>query len=145
MKKDATTNSFINPEPHVIVSCRDKDGRDNALSIGFIANVSFNPRIIMIAILHTRYSHHIIKEEYLGSTSGRDTNKLENISTTDATLINAPLIDMCPVNFECRVVESLKPGTHDVFFGEVLKVHCDEKYLNNNKSINWDKINILHS
>ena len=95
MKKDATTNSFINPEPHVIVSCRDKDGRDNALSIGFIANVSFNPRIIMIAILHTRYSHHIIKEsgefvvniateelksevEYLGSTSGRDTNKLEN-------------------------------------------------------------------
>lgn len=31
------------------------------------------------------------------------------------------------------------------FFGEVLKVHCDEKYLNNNKSINWDKINILHS
>lgn len=162
MKKDATTNSFINPEPHVIVSCRDKDGRDNALSIGFIANVSFNPRIIMIAILHTRYSHHIIKEsgefvvniateelksevEYLGSTSGRDIDKLENISTTDATLINAPLIDMCPVNFECRVVECLKPGTHDVFFGEVLKVHCDEKYLNNNKSINWDKINILHS
>ena len=30
MKKDATTNSFINPEPKVKFSCRDKYGRDNA-------------------------------------------------------------------------------------------------------------------
>lgn len=162
MKKCATTDSYVNPEPYTIVSCRDKDGRDNALAVGFIANVSFNPRIIMIAILNQRYSHHIIKEtkefgvniattnfkdevDYLGSVSGKDEDKLSNIDTFDADIINVPLLVDCPVNFECKVIESVKPGTHDVFFGRVVKVHCDEEYLKEDNSINWNKINILHS
>lgn len=162
MKKCATTDSYVNPESYTIVSCRDKDGCDNALAVGFIANVSFNPRIIMIAILNQRYSHHIIKEtkefgvniattnfkdevDYLGSVSGKDEDKLANIDTFDATIINVPLLVDCPVNFECKVIESVKPGTHDVFFGRVVKVHCDEEYLKEDNSINWNKINILHS
>lgn len=162
MKKCATTDSYVNPEPYTIVSCRDNNGRDNALAVGFIANVSFNPRIIMIAILNQRYSHHIIKEtkefgvniattnfkdevDYLGSVSGKDEDKLANIDTFDADIINVPLLVDCPVNFECKVIESVKPGTHDVFFGRVVKVHCDEEYLKEDNSIDWNKINILHS
>jgi flavin reductase (DIM6/NTAB) family NADH-FMN oxidoreductase RutF len=162
MKKEASTNSYINPEPYTIVSCRNKNGKDNALAVGFAANVSFEPRIIMIAIIDERYSHHIIKEtgefvvniatkdfqkemEYLGSVSGKYEDKLANINTQEASVVNAPILVDCPVNFECTVIETVKPGTHDVFFGKVEKVHCDEEYLNNDGSINWNKLDVLHS
>lgn len=162
MKKEASTNNYINPEPYTIVSCKDKNGKDNALAVGFIANVSFKPRIIMIAILNERYSHHIIKEqgqfvvniptkefqkemEYLGTVSGQNEDKLTDINTKKADVVNAPLLTDCPVNFECTVIETVKPGTHDVFFGKVEKVHCDEKYLKSNGLINWEEIDVLHS
>ncbi|WP_455645654.1 flavin reductase family protein [Methanosphaera sp.] len=160
MKVTVDTNNYIIPEPCLIVSCRDKNGQNNALPIGFGANVSFNPRIIMIAVIDERYSHHIIKErgefvvniatedfreqmEFLGNTSGRDTDKLKDFKLRDADIVDAPILLDCPVNFECTVIESVKPGTHDVFFGRVDKVHCDEKLVDSKGNIQWDKINVL--
>ncbi len=162
MKKEVNIDSFINPEPYTIVSCRDKDGKDNALSIGFVANTGMNPTIIMIAVREERYSHHMIKEsgefvvnmatvdfedemEYLGITSGRDEDKLADIKTIDADIVDAPLLVDCPVNFECKVVDSITPGSHEVFFGEVVKVHCDEEYVTPDKTIKWSDIKLLHS
>lgn len=162
MKKEVKKNKYINPEPCLIISCRDNDGRDNALSIGFAANVSFNPQIIMIAVMEERYSHHIIKErgefvvniptkqqsslvEYMGRFSGRNMDKLKDVKTCDADIVDAPLIVECPVNYECRVIETIKPGTHEVFFGKVVKAHCDEEYLTDDDLINWEKFVPLDS
>ncbi|MDD5959561.1 MAG: flavin reductase family protein [Methanobrevibacter wolinii] len=162
MKKEVRYDKYVNPEPCTIVSCRDKDGRDNALAVGFIGNVSFDPKIIMIAIIDKRFSHHIIKEQkefivniptdehidlvrYLGTVSGYDVNKLENIETIDGDIVNAPIIVDCPVNFECKVIDSIKPGTHEVFFGRVEKVHCDEEYIDELGFIKWKEMNVLHS
>ena len=33
----------MQPVPQTIVSCRDKDGKNNALVVGFTANVSLDP------------------------------------------------------------------------------------------------------
>ncbi len=162
MKIEVDTSNYIQPEPCVIVSCRDKKGKDNALPIGFAANVSFEPRIIMIAIIDIRYSHSIITESgefvvniaredyrdtmnYFGGTSGRDIDKLENIPTVDGDVVDATLLVDCPVNFECTVIESVTPGTHTVFFGRVDKVHCDEEYVDEDGLIMWDKIDVLQN
>lgn len=162
MKQEVKNDRYINPEPYVIVTCRDEKGMDNALSIGFAANVSFKPQVIMIAVLDERYSYNILMKqnefvvniptqnqkdmiEYMGSKSGKNTNKLEHIELMEADKINAPLIKECPVNFECKIIKNIKPGTHEVFFGEVLKTHCDEEYLNDNGTINWNKIKPAHS
>ncbi|OED29631.1 flavin reductase family protein [Methanosphaera sp. WGK6] len=162
MKISVDTNNYILPEPCIIVSCRDKNGKNNALPIGFAANVSFNPRIIMIAVIEERYSHHIIKErgefvvniareefreemEFLGRNSGKNMDKLANFKLIDADIVDAPILLDCPVNFECKVIESVKPGTHDVFFGRVEKVHCDKELVDDEGKINWDKINILEN
>lgn len=162
MKKKVSTDNFINPEPYTIISCRSKNGRDNALTVGFIGNVSFEPRIIMIAISPERYSHDIIQESkefvvniptmdyeekvlFFGTESGRNQDKLKNINTMEAQKVDAVLLSDCPVNFECTVVESVQPGTHTVFFGKVEEVHCDEEYLTESDGICWDKIDVLHS
>ena len=44
MKKLATNTVLcVQPLPQTIVSCRDKDGKNNALVVGFVANVSLDP------------------------------------------------------------------------------------------------------
>ena len=86
----------LRPVPQTIVSCRDKEGRNNALVVGFTANVSLDPAMVMVGIVPSRYSHHMVKEDgcfvinlpkksfqkeyaYLGSVSGKNEDKFETL------------------------------------------------------------------
>ena len=116
--------------------------------------------MIIVALRPSRYSHEIIKEtknfvvnlptkdfkrefDYLGSVSGYDEDKLTSINTTDADVINAPILTDCPVNIECSVVDSIQPGSHELFIGKVEKVHCDEEYLTEDNDVKWDEIDLI--
>ena len=163
MKKLAKNNVLcMQPVPQTIVSCRDKNGRNNALVVGFAANVSLDPVMVMVGIVPSRFSHHMVKEtgcfvinlpgrnfkreyDYLGSRSGRDADKFAAIDLkwTDATYVDAPILTDCPVSIECSVVESTQPGTHELFIGKVEAVHVDEKYLDANGGILWNKMDLL--
>ena len=163
MKKEVTNKALaLQPVPKVLVSCRDKDGKNNALVVGFTANVSLDPAMVMVGIVPSRYSHHMIKESdcfvvnlpgkdfereynYLGSHSGRDGDKFAalGLKTANAVYVDAPILTACPVSIECRVVESTQPGTHELFIGKVEAVHCDEQYLDANGNIQWNKIDLL--
>ena len=160
MKKLAkNTVLCMQPVPQTIVSCRDKDGRNNALVVGFTANVSLDPVMIMAGIVPSRYSHHMVKEtesfvinlpkksfqkeyDYLGSHSGRDEDKFAalDLKWENAKYVNAPILTDCPVSIECAVVESTMPGTHELFIGKVQAVHVDKEYLDANGNILWDKM-----
>lgn len=163
MKKLAkNTKLSLQPVPKTLVSVRDKEGRNNALVVGFTANVSLDPYMVMTGIVPSRYSHHMVKETgcfvinipkkgyekeyaYLGSKSGRDEDKFAamDIKWQDATYVNAPILTDCPVSIECTVVDSIMPGTHELFIGKVEAVHVDEEYLDENGKIMWSKIEIL--
>ena len=163
MKKVANNKILcVQPLPQTIVSCRGKDGKNNALVVGFIANVSLDPAMVMIGVMPSRYSHHIIKESgcfvvnfpkksfkreynYLGSRSGRDEDKFValGLKGENAKYVNAPVLTDCPVSIECSVVESTMPGTHELFVGKVESVNVDEEYLDANGNILWDKIDLM--
>ena len=163
MKKSVKNKALcMRPLPNTIVSCRDQNGNNNALVVGFAANVSLDPAMVMVGIVPSRYSHHMVKESgcfvinlpkkgyekeynYLGLKSGRDENKFEamNIQWKDAEYVNAPILTDCPVSIECSVIESIQPGTHELFIGKVEAVHVDEEYLDENGTILWDKIDLM--
>lgn len=163
MKKEVKNKMLsVQPIPATIVSCRDKDGRNNALVVGFTANVSLTPEMVMVGIMPERFSHHMVKEtgcfvinmprkdfmkeyDYLGSHSGRDGDKFAalDLKWTDGTRVNAPLLTDCPVSIECRVVESTKPGTHELFIGRVEAVHVDEEFIDDKGNILWDKMDLM--
>ena len=48
MKKAKSTMLCMQPIPKTLVSCRDKEGRNNALVVGFAANVSLDPAMVMV-------------------------------------------------------------------------------------------------
>ncbi|MBQ8162563.1 MAG: flavin reductase family protein [Clostridia bacterium] len=163
MKKLArNTVLCLQPVPQTIVSCRDKEGHNNALVVGFTANVSLDPVMVMVGIVPTRHSHHMVKEtggfvinlpkksfrkeyDYLGSRSGRDEDKFTalNLQWTEASFVDAPILTDCPVSIECSVVESTRPGSHELFIGKVEAVHVDEEYLDDRGNILWDKMDLL--
>ncbi|MGN1219669.1 MAG: flavin reductase family protein [Candidatus Cryptobacteroides sp.] len=163
MKKLASNIALsVQPVPKTIVSCRGKDGRNNAFVVGFTANASLDPVMVMVGIVPSRFSHQLVKDSgcfvinlpkkgfekeynYLGSRSGRDEDKFAalDLKWEDAKYVNAPILTDCPVSIECSVVDSIKPGTHELFIGKVDAVHVDEQYLDSNGNILWDKMNLM--
>ena len=130
--------------------------------VGFTANVSLDPVMVMAGIVPTRHSHHMVKEtgcfvinlpkksfkkeyDYLGSRSGRDEDKFAalDLKWADATYVNAPILTDCPVSIECSVVKSTQPGSHELFIGKVEAVHVDEEYLDDKGNILWEKMDLL--
>jgi flavin reductase (DIM6/NTAB) family NADH-FMN oxidoreductase RutF len=160
--KISNMKSSLQPVPMVIVSCRDTEGRNNALSVGYCCNCSYDPPMIMIGIVPSRFSYHMIKDtgcfvvnlvgekqremfNYLGSHSGRNEDKLAKlgVSIADGDKVNAPLLMDCPVNIECTVVDSIVTGSHEMFVGRVEAVHADSELLDGKGEIDFEKINFI--
>ena len=157
-----TPRVTVNPHPSTIVSCRDRDGRNNALAVGFIANVSFDPVMVMIGIVPARHSWHIVKEtgcfvvnlppksfkkefQYLGTVSGRDEDKFKalGLEWENGSVVDAPLLSACPVSIECTVAERIKPGSHELFVGRVEAVHVDERFIDKDGNILWSEMDLI--
>lgn len=141
MKKiEGIKKSCLRPLLHTIVTCKGKDGKQNAIPVYYCSNCGYEPPMITISINPERFSHHLIKEsgvfvlnlpttenkemfDYFQNTTGKKVNKLANYALTKADLIDCPMLDACPINIECKIVNSVKTGSHETFIAEVLKVH----------------------
>jgi flavin reductase (DIM6/NTAB) family NADH-FMN oxidoreductase RutF len=58
-------------------------------------------------------------------------DKFRNMDLTPvpASQVQAPLIEECPVNLECRVTQVVNLGSHDLILGQVIASHIDESLL----------------
>jgi len=161
-KKAAAFRSILNPKTPVLVSCRGKDGSNNALVVVYACNCSYDPPMIMVGIVPTRHSYGLIKEtgvfvanlvpssmraafDYLGSRSGRDEDKLAKLGLRlgEGVKVNAPILLDCPVSIECSVVDSIRTGSHEMFVGKIEYAHADADLLDAEGKIDWSKIDFL--
>jgi flavin reductase (DIM6/NTAB) family NADH-FMN oxidoreductase RutF len=162
VKKQANMKSCLQPSPKVLVSCRNLNGENNVLAVGYCGNCSYNPPMVMVGIVPERYSYHMIKEsgcfvvnlvdknyreifDYLGSHSKRDGNKLEvkKVRLLNGKKVNAPILLDCPVNIECTVVDSILTGSHEMFVGRVEYVHANGSLVNDEGNIDYSQINFI--
>ncbi len=158
-KREANLRTCLQPAPKVIVSCRDRDGRNNALAVAYCCNCSYDPPMIMVGIVPSRHSHAIIKDtgvfvvnvpskrekeifDYLGSHSGRDEDKFARLSlmTEEGERVKAPLLTECPVCIECSVQGSILTGSHEMFAGKIEKIHVDERLIDEKGNIDYSRI-----
>jgi flavin reductase (DIM6/NTAB) family NADH-FMN oxidoreductase RutF len=161
-KKPAAFGSVVNPKPPLIVSCRGKDGRNNALVVVYACNCSYDPPMVMVGIVPSRYSYGLIKEtgifvvnlvpesmreafDYLGTHSGRDEDKLARLGLRlgEGVKVKAPVLLDCPVSIECSVVDSIRTGSHEMFVGRIEYVHADEGLVGTDGKIDWPGIEYL--
>lgn len=162
MKIEANKVNALVVKPNVVVTVRDKEGKNNALVVAYCGNCSYDPPMIMVGIVPSRHSYHMIKEngsfvvhlldksqtklyECCGSKSGRDSDKLKDygINLIDAFKVNASVITDCPIAIECKVVDSIMTGSHEMFIGKVEYVHAQSELLDEKGKVDISKLNLL--
>lgn len=139
---------MIYPLPAVMVSCGSKPEEYNIITIAWTGTLCSDPPMCYISVRKNRHSYQIIKEsgefvinlttealakatDWCGVRSGKKYNKFNemNLTPIPAAHINCPMIEESPINIECRVTEIKELGTHDMFLAEVIAVHADDQYL----------------
>ncbi len=135
------------PVPAVLVSC-GVDSEANIITLAWVGTLCSDPALIGIGVRPSRHSHKLIEEvrqfvvnlptadqvewvDYCGTVSGRDEDKWSacGFSPVSGTDVQVPLIAECPVNIECRLRQTFRLGSHDLFIGEVVAVQVDEEVL----------------
>ena len=85
------------------------------------------------------------KFDYLGSHSKRDEDKLAkmDVKLSDGVKVNAPIMDECPVNIECTIVDSIVTGSHEMFVGKIEYVHGDASIVDDEGNIDFSRIDFI--
>ena len=154
--------NMLYPLPAVMVSVTDGNGNDNIITIAWAGTVCTNPPMVSISVRKSRYSYEMLKNtgefvinltteklafatDYCGVKSGRDVDKFREMKLTrgKASFVKAPLIEEAPVNIECRVTSVQELGSHVLFLADVLAVHADEAYMDENGKFDLQKANPL--
>jgi len=157
-------NRPVNPSPAALITSADEDGTPNIITLGEVFNISiYHPLIMGVAIRPATYSNSLIKKtgefvinlttvdiiekvDLCGTVSGRnlfDKFKEFHLTPIPADYVKPPLIEECPVNIECKVIDTQKVGDHDLFIGEVLAVHADEDKIDEHGDIDFEKLDLL--
>lgn len=161
-KTEANKKGSLQPSPKVLVSCRGLDGEENVLAVGYCGNCSYDPPMVMVGIVPSRYSYKLIKESgcfvvnlpskdyletfnYLGQNSKRDGDKIKkmNVQLENGVKVNAPIMSDCPVNIECSIVDSIVTGSHEMFVGKIEYVHVNDDLIDDEKNIDFSKIDLI--
>lgn len=140
--------NMVYPLPAVMVSCKRPGEKANILTVAWTGTICTNPAMLYISVRPERYSYSIIREtgefvvnlttkelakatDICGVRSGKDMDKFAELHLTEepSQFIQAPGIAESPVNIECRVTEVKELGSHHMFLAEVLGIHVDEEYL----------------
>lgn len=152
--------NMIYPLPVVMVSCQDKEGKANIITVAWTGTVNTNPPMAYISIRPTRYSYELIKQskefvinlttkdlakatDYCGVRSGRDVDKFKEMRLTkgSSAKVSAPLIVESPVNIECKVKKIVPMGSHDMIVADVVNVMVSDEYLDQNGSFDLASTN----
>ncbi|MCH5344782.1 MAG: flavin reductase family protein [Acetatifactor sp.] len=150
--------NMLYPLPVVMVSMTDRDGKYNIITLAWVGTICSDPPMVSISVRPERYSHPILKEtgefvvnlttrelafatDYCGVKSGRDVDKFRemNLTPLSGKEVAAPLIAESPVCIECKVKQILPLGSHDMFVAEVVAVHADSRYMDENNRFCLEK------
>ena len=141
--------NMLYPLPAVMVSCGDREGRTNIITVAWTGTVCTNPAMVYISVRPQRYSYDLLRDsgefvinlttekllraaDWCGIKSGRDTDKWKEMHLTPgraSRLDWAPVIEEAPVNIECRVTEVKELGSHHMFLARVEAVQADKDYM----------------
>lgn len=153
--------TMIYPLPAVMVSCGTME-KPNIMTAAWTGTINSEPSMCYISVRKERFSHGIISEsgcfvinlvneqlcraaDFCGVRSGRDIDKVAflNLKMTESSVVSAPMIAASPVNIECRIVNTVELGSHDMFIAKVEAVNVSDEYIDSSGSLRLDKANLI--
>ena len=149
MKKIALDpQTLVYPMPTFIVGA-NVGGKPNFMTVAWSGIAASSPPAITVALQHHRYTLKGIREngtfsvnvpradlvketDYCGLVSGStgaDKVKDCNFTVFYGKLKNAPMVEQCPINLECKVAHTLAMGSHTLIVGLIEEVHLSENCM----------------
>jgi len=133
--------TLLYPMPNFLVGA-DVEGKPNFMAVAWGGIANGRPPMLTVALQHHRFTYKGIKAnstfsvnipsqaqvteyDYCGLVSGAkaDKNAVCGFKIFYGQTANAPLIEQCPVNLECRLVHILNLGSHALVVGEIMQTH----------------------
>lgn len=157
-KKRLGPQTLLYPMPAVLVGAV-VEGKANFMTAAWCSIACLKPPAISVAVNTARHTLKGIKEngafsinvpsadlvkdvDYCGIYSGAKRDKSSIFKVYFGELQTVPLIEECPVNLECKLIQSLDIGSHTLIVGEILETHVTESCLTDGKA-DPEKINPL--
>ena len=135
---------LLHPMHTVLVSCVDKNGKPNIITLAWAMPTSINPPLVAISIAPKRHSHTLIEETkefvvniptmkilketlFCGRRSGRNYDKFKETGLTPspAKKVKPPIIKECVAHLECKLHSQFSAGDHTIFVGEIVEAYVD--------------------
>lgn len=162
----------IAPRPIALASTIDKNGNVNLSPFSFFNMFSSNPPVVIFSparrvrdntTKHTLenvlevpevvigiVNYKIVQQISLASTEyEKEINEFvkSGLTMKDADLVQPKLIEDCPVNLECKVLEVKHLGTEggagNLVICEIIKIHVREEYLNEDGNLDQKKLDLV--
>ncbi len=159
MKVSMGAKTAALPLPAWVIAVYDDSGRATAMTASWTGVCCSKPPCVYFSARESRYTydcvtarkaftvnipsqHQVATVDYLGTASGRKTDKLAvaGLTPVPSDLVDAPFIQEFPLTMECKLVNTLELGTHSMFIGEIMDVKCDEDVLNADGNVDVAKL-----
>ena len=144
----AKVYQLIEPGPVVMVTTAAAE-RTNIMTMSWHMMIDFEPPLIACVISNRGFTFDVLKTTKecviniptieladkvvaCGNVSGRKFDKFAKFGFTPraASSVQAPLIDECYANLECRVIDSKLATKYNIFIVEVVKAWIDRSQKN---------------
>lgn len=134
------------PQPTTLIASCDAEQRCNLMTASWAGIVSKTPPTMAVSLNQGRKTYEnilqtgffsvnmvpaslAVEADFCGLKSGRDLDKSELTGLTfePAVHIEAPLVQSCPLNVECRCIGEYPLGDYRLILGEILEIHAVEE------------------
>lgn len=159
MKKSIGAKTIIYPIPILVVGTYDKAGKPNVMTAAWGGVCCSSPPCVAVSLRKATYSYGNIVErkaftinipsetyvkeiDYFGIVSGKNKDKFSatGLTPVKSDLVDAPYVKEFPFALECRLLHTIEIGLHTQFIGEIMDIKADESMLDENGSLDIEKI-----
>ena len=142
--------ALLAPVPPVMVTCGTHE-KPNIITVAWTGIINTHPPRLTIAVRPTRYSYALIREsgefavnltpaslareaDFCGIYTGAKVDKFARtgLHPEQAQVVSCPIIAESPLSLECRVIEVLPQGTHDLFLVDIVAINVDDELIDEN-------------
>lgn len=158
---DLKAGALTAPVPPVIVTVGEGD-RANMLTVAWTGILATVPPRTYISVRPSRHSYGLLLEygefvinlpavgmakavDYVGIYTGAKVNKFERCGLTrvKSKAVGAPTVGECPIALECRVVDRIPMGSHDVFIADIVSVSAREELVDGDGKLHFESADLL--
>ena len=152
--------ALLAPVPPVMVTCGSGD-KANIITVAWTGIINTHPPRLSISVRPSRHSYALIKEsgefavnltpanlareaDLCGTFTGAKINKFERagLHPEEAQMVGCPIIAECPLALECRVIDVIPQGTHDLFIADIVAVDVEESLLDEKGKLDVTRANL---